>query len=65
MYLSQVLNGILLPFVLIFILLLVNRTDLMDTYVNSRTYNIIAWSASAIMILLTVAMVVSLLVGGG
>ena len=65
MYLSQVLNGILLPFVLIFILLLVNRTDLMDTYVNSRTYNIIAWSASAIMILLTVAMVGSLLVGGG
>jgi Mn2+/Fe2+ NRAMP family transporter len=65
MYLSQVLNGVLLPFVLIFILLLVNRRDLMGDYVNSRTYNIIAWSASAIMIVLTIAMVVSLLVGGG
>jgi Mn2+/Fe2+ NRAMP family transporter len=65
MYLSQVVNGILLPFVLIFILLLVNRTDLMGKYVNSRAYNIIAWSASAIMILLTVAMVGSLLIGGG
>ncbi|HEX7409849.1 MAG TPA: Nramp family divalent metal transporter [Candidatus Binatia bacterium] len=65
MYLSQVVNGILLPFVLIFILLLVNRTDLMGKYVNSRTYNIVAWSASAIMILLTVAMVGSLLIGGG
>jgi NRAMP (natural resistance-associated macrophage protein)-like metal ion transporter len=65
MYLSQVLNGILLPFVLIFILLLVNRTDLMGRYVNSRAYNIIAWSASAIMILLTLAMVGSLLIGAG
>jgi len=65
MYLSQVLNGILLPFVLIFILLLVNRRDLMGKYVNSRTYNIIAWSGSAIMIALTVAMVVALLIGAG
>ncbi|MFI5394565.1 MAG: Nramp family divalent metal transporter [Candidatus Binatia bacterium] len=64
MYLSQVVNGILLPFVLIFILLLVNRTELMGKHVNSRTYNIVAWSASAIMILLTVAMVGSLLVWG-
>ena len=65
MYLSQVLNGILLPFVLIFILLLINRTDLMGKYVNSRIYNIIAWGSSAVMIILTVAMVVSLLVGAG
>ena len=65
MYLSQVLNGILLPFVLIFILLLINRTDLMGKYVNSRTYNIIAWSSSVIMIVLTLVMVGSLLVGAG
>ena len=64
MYLSQVLNGILLPFVLIFILLLINRTDLMGKYVNSRIYNVIAWSSSAVMIILTVAMVVSLLFFG-
>ena len=65
MYLSQVVNGILLPFVLIFILLLINRTDLMGKYVNSRTYNIIAWSSSVIMIVLTLLMVGSLLVGAG
>ncbi|MGD0950149.1 MAG: Nramp family divalent metal transporter [Candidatus Binatia bacterium] len=64
MYLSQVLNGILLPFVLIFVLLLINRTDLMGKYVNSRTYNVIAWSSSAVMIVLTVVMVVSLLFFG-
>jgi len=63
MYLSQVLNGILLPFVVILILLLVNRRDLMGRYVNSRLYNGVAWSASAVMIGLTGVMVVTLLLG--
>ena len=63
MYWSQVLNGALLPVVLIFILLLVNRTDLMGTYVNSRTYNIVAWGSSVIMIVLTLIMVGLLLLG--
>jgi NRAMP (natural resistance-associated macrophage protein)-like metal ion transporter len=63
MYLSQVLNGILLPFILIVILLLVNRSDLMGTHVNSRSFNVIAWGTSVVMIALTVAMVGSLLLG--
>ncbi len=63
MYGSQVLNGVLLPFILIFMLLLVNRTDLMGSYVNSRAYNVIAWGTSVIMIVLTIIMVGSLLVG--
>jgi NRAMP (natural resistance-associated macrophage protein)-like metal ion transporter len=63
MYLSQVVNGMLLPFVLIVMLLLVNRRDLMGEHVNSRTFNVIAWAASIIMIVLTVAMIVSLLLG--
>jgi Mn2+/Fe2+ NRAMP family transporter len=64
MFLSQVFNGILLPFILIFMLLLINRTDLMGKYVNSRLFNVIAWSSSVVMIVLTVAMVVSLLFFG-
>jgi NRAMP (natural resistance-associated macrophage protein)-like metal ion transporter len=63
MYISQVLNGVLLPFVLIFILLLVNRSDLMGSYVNSRSYNVVAWGTSAIMIVLTLIMVGMLLLG--
>ena len=63
MYLSQVLNGVLLPFVLVFILLLVNRSDLMGPYVNSRSFNVIAWGTSAIMIVLTLVMVGALLLG--
>jgi Mn2+/Fe2+ NRAMP family transporter len=52
---SQVANGILLPFVLIFMLRLVNKPELMGTYKNSRFANVIAWSTSAIMIVLAAA----------
>jgi len=41
---SQVGNGIWLPVVVIFILLLVNRRDLMGEYVNTTTFNVVAWS---------------------
>ena len=53
---SQVANGILLPFVLVFMLQLVNRREVMGTYTNSRLANIIAWSTSAVMVLLTGAL---------
>jgi NRAMP (natural resistance-associated macrophage protein)-like metal ion transporter len=54
--LSQVVNGIAVPPVLIFMLLLVNRKELMGEYVNSRTYNWIAWSTAAIMIVLSIGL---------
>jgi NRAMP (natural resistance-associated macrophage protein)-like metal ion transporter len=53
---SQVLNGIVLPFVLIFMLLLINKKELMGEYVNTRVFNIIAWATTVIMIVLTVAL---------
>jgi len=56
---SQVANGILLPFVLIFMLHLVNREDLMGKYKNSRLFNYIAWVTCAVMIALTLLLVVS------
>jgi Mn2+/Fe2+ NRAMP family transporter len=54
---SQVLNGILLPFVLIYMILLVNKSDLMKEWTASRVYNLVAWAAVAIMIGLTLALV--------
>ena len=57
--LSQVINGILLPFVLIFMLRLVNREDLMGDYRNNRTFNIIAWVTCVAMIVLTLVWFVS------
>jgi NRAMP (natural resistance-associated macrophage protein)-like metal ion transporter len=52
--LSQVVNGIVLPFVLIFMLLLINKKELMGEYVNSRLFNVIAWLTTVIMVVLTV-----------
>jgi NRAMP (natural resistance-associated macrophage protein)-like metal ion transporter len=48
--LSQVANGIWLAPVLIFILLLINRRDLMGDHVNSLGFNIVAWIISIAMI---------------
>jgi NRAMP (natural resistance-associated macrophage protein)-like metal ion transporter len=55
--LSQVGNGVWLPIVLIFILLLVNRRDLMGEHVNGRIFNVVAWLISIIMIVITLALV--------
>ena len=52
---SQVVNGIAVPPILILMLLLVNKKELMGEYVNSRTYNLIAWATTVIMTGLTVA----------
>ena len=54
---SQVGNGVWLPIVIIFILLLVNRRDLMGEHVNSLTFNIIAWVTAIAMIILTLVLV--------
>jgi NRAMP (natural resistance-associated macrophage protein)-like metal ion transporter len=56
--LSQVVNGIVLPFVLIFMLLLINDEALMGEHVNSRIYNAVAWTTVVVMIGLTVTMIV-------
>jgi NRAMP (natural resistance-associated macrophage protein)-like metal ion transporter len=50
---SQVGNGIWLPIVLIFILLLINRRDLMGEHTNTLGFNLIAWASSIIMVILT------------
>ena len=55
--LSQVLNGVLIPFVLIFMIKLINKNYIMGEYRNTVIANVIAWSTSIIMIVLTVAMV--------
>lgn len=54
---SQIINGMLLPVVLIFMTLLINKEALMKDWTNSKGYNTVAWTAVAIMIGLTVALV--------
>ncbi|MGA8035067.1 MAG: Nramp family divalent metal transporter [Candidatus Acidiferrales bacterium] len=55
--LSQVANGVWLPVVLIFILLLINRRDLMGEFTNTWGFNLVAWTASVVMIILTLVLV--------
>jgi NRAMP (natural resistance-associated macrophage protein)-like metal ion transporter len=59
--LSQVLNGVLLPVVIILMLMLINRSDLMGKHRNSRAWNVIAWTTSLIVIGLTVWMLYGLI----
>ncbi len=51
--LSQVVNGMVLPFVLVFMLLLANKRELMGKYVNSKMFNIVAWTTTLLMVGLT------------
>ena len=55
--LSQVLNGVLLPLVLIFMVILINKSDLMGEWVNSRWFNLATWATVIVMIGLTLAQV--------
>lgn len=51
---SQVLNGVLLPVVLVLMLLLINKPKLMGKYVNNFAFNAIAWATVVIVGLLTI-----------
>jgi len=55
--LSQVLNGVLLPLVLVFMLKLINRHELMGKYTNTRWFNIIAWTTAIIVTALSLVLV--------
>jgi NRAMP (natural resistance-associated macrophage protein)-like metal ion transporter len=61
---SQVVNGAVLPFVLIFMLLLINKKELMGEFVNKPTFNIIAWATTVIMVGLTALLVYGTVRGG-
>ncbi len=62
--LSQVANGIVLPYLLIFMLILVNRKDLMGAYTNSRWFNVVAWFTSIILMAMTAALIYFTIRGG-
>ena len=61
--LSQVLNGVLLPVIIILMLMLINRQDLMGEHKNSRLWNVIAWATSIIVIGMTLVMLWGMIPG--
>jgi Mn2+/Fe2+ NRAMP family transporter len=50
---------VLLPFVLIFMLLLVNKPDIMGRLINWRAYNVVAWGLTGAITLITMLMLYS------
>ena len=55
-YLSQVANGFLLPFVLVFMLILSNRSDLMGRLIISKGYNFVAIGTVVFLVVLTLVL---------
>jgi NRAMP (natural resistance-associated macrophage protein)-like metal ion transporter len=62
MVLSSVLNGMLLPFVLIYALSLVNNKKIMGEYVNPKFYNVISWGTICAITALTVFFVITIFI---
>ncbi|GAB4483944.1 MAG: Nramp family divalent metal transporter [Thermodesulfovibrionales bacterium] len=59
MVVSAVINGLLLPFVLVFAISLVNNRELMGEHVNSRGYNYISWGTVISVIVLTAFLIIT------
>ncbi len=62
LFFSQVANGVLLPFILIFMLLIINDKKIMGEHVNTRFLNIIAVTTVIILIGLSIVLVISNLI---
>lgn len=65
MLVSQVVNGVLLPFLLIFMMTIINDRSIMGRHVNGRLNNILAWTTITIVISLTAVLLVMTLLGVG
>jgi Mn2+/Fe2+ NRAMP family transporter len=60
---TQFLNGLLLPIVLIFVLLLVNNPDIMGEHTNSMLMNVLSYATTGVLVLLTLALLIFSVVG--
>jgi Mn2+/Fe2+ NRAMP family transporter len=62
--LSQVLNGVLLPVIMVFMLRLINKHELMGKHTNSRWFNVVAWATAVIVTGLSLVMMWNQITGG-
>lgn len=59
MLLSQVVNGVVLPIILVAIVKIISNVQIMGEYVNGKYYNVIVWVSTIILIALSGLMVVT------
>ncbi len=59
LFVSQVINGILLPIVLIFMLFIINDKRVMGDHVNSKIYNYVTWTTVVVMIGLSAGLIIT------
>ncbi len=64
MFLAQVLNALLLPFILVFVMLLARDREIMGDLASGRLLGAIGWLATAVLILLSLVLVATALAGG-
>jgi Mn2+/Fe2+ NRAMP family transporter len=62
---TQTLNGLLLPVVLIFVVRLANDRFIMREHTSGRVFNALAYGTTAVLILLTAALLVTSALGIG
>jgi Mn2+/Fe2+ NRAMP family transporter len=59
MIIAQSVNGMLLPFILIFVMIIINDRRIMGEFANNRTQNVIGWATTAALIALSLMLLVS------
>jgi NRAMP (natural resistance-associated macrophage protein)-like metal ion transporter len=59
MLISQTVNGILLPVILVFMLKLINDKNIMGEHVNGPAFNIVAWGTAVALIIMTALLLVT------
>jgi len=64
MYVSQILNGIVLPVILVFILYLINDKSVMRNFSNGRIFNVFAWASVLMLIVLSLGTIGLTLIHG-
>jgi Mn2+/Fe2+ NRAMP family transporter len=65
MIFSQVINGVLLPFLLIFMMVLINDRRIMGAHTNGRVFNVVAWITIVVVLALSAVLVGMTVLGFG
>jgi len=62
---SQTLNGVLLPVIVTYMMILANDRELMGEYANSRRFNALMWMVLAVLYVINLAMIISTFIPSG